>query len=219
MTSGKGPFDGPRPTNEFAALLSRVAAIEADAHLSRQSVAILQQRVVELERALMTGPTLPAPPAPPPALAAAAVVPAPPPELAPPWLTALRAKLGEREIEGPGSNPWIAEVLATVRLVGDDSKIPWCSATIAWAMLTSGQSVEGVTGMARSWLRWGREIASPVLGCVTVLSRPPDPSSGHVGLYLRENDAQICLLGGNQHNRVSEAWFPRARLLSYRMPR
>ena len=51
-----------------------------------------------------------------------------------------------------------------------------------------------------------------------MLSRDPDPTQGHVGLYLGETSTSLLLLGGNQHNAVSVAAFPKSRLLGLRWP-
>ena len=51
-----------------------------------------------------------------------------------------------------------------------------------------------------------------------VLSRPPDPAQGHVGFYIGETPANLLLLGGNQHNAVSVAPFPKSRVIGLRWP-
>lgn len=69
---------------------------------------------------------------------------------------------------------------------------------------------------ARSWLSWGIST-KPRLGAVVVLSRPPDPSHGHVGILL-DDGPLLYLLSGNAENRVCVRPFPHSRLLSMRWP-
>ena len=47
---------------------------------------------------------------------------------------------------------------------------------------------------------------------------PTGTSDGHVGFYLRETADAVCVLGGNQSDRVSEAWIAKTRLLAMRWP-
>jgi hypothetical protein len=58
-----------------------------------------------------------------------------------------------------------------------------------------------------------------MLGCIAVLWRD-DPSSlkGHVGLYLRHDDNQVWLLGGNQLDAVREHAYPIECVLAYKWP-
>ena len=71
---------------------------------------------------------------------------------------------------------------------------------------------------ARSWLDWGREPADEEFGegVVVVLAR--GANSGHVGFLEDWDDKRVKLLGGNQGNAVSKAWFPMDRVLGYRIP-
>src|SRR5688572_23379237 len=191
--------------DELVTAVGRIAKLEADQALLREQVVNNQRRIAELERAVMCGEPVPAPsspceapkPAPPPP----APAPSPKPAGMPPWVLALASKLGEREVAGPESNPWIAEAHALLGSPVDDATA-WCSSACAWAMDAVGVSIEGITRMARSWLRWGRPLPAPKLGCVAVLSRGDDPVAGHVGLVTAIEPDRIRLLAGNQNDQV-----------------
>ena len=43
-------------------------------------------------------------------------------------------------------------------------------------------------------------------------------NSGHVGFLEDWDDNRVRLLGGNQENAVTKAWFPMSRVLRYRVP-
>lgn len=69
---------------------------------------------------------------------------------------------------------------------------------------------------ARSYLNYGEKITKPKYGAVVVFSR--GTSSGHVAFYLDETKDSVLVLGGNQGNAVTKAWYPKSRLLGYRWP-
>lgn len=137
-----------------------------------------------------------------------------------PWMEIARSKLGEHEVPGPGANAFILACLASTTLGAPDNQsdeTPWCSAFVNWCVEQAG--LEGThSAWARSWLDWGRE---PVAedewdGCVCVLER--GANSGHVGFLIDWSEDSVRLLGGNQGDAVSEAWFPSERVLGYRVP-
>ena len=68
----------------------------------------------------------------------------------------------------------------------------------------------------------GREDDDPTAdeefgaGVVVILAR--GPSSGHVGFLEDWDDDRVKLLGGNQGNAVTKAWFPMSRVIGWRIP-
>lgn len=138
----------------------------------------------------------------------------------PAWLSIAYKEIGQKEGPAPQSNPRILEYWKAV--YGDDhiksDQEPWNSAFVAWSLAQAG--IAGTkSGAARSWLSWGRGIATPQLGCVVVFWRgSPSSGLGHVGFYVGEDTDSIVVLGGNQNNSVSLAKFPKSRVLAYRMP-
>jgi uncharacterized protein (TIGR02594 family) len=128
----------------------------------------------------------------------------------PAWLAIARAELG---VCGP---PRIDEYLATVGLAGGAGHA-WCSGFLEWTLARCGIRGTG-SGLARSWLAWGRESSERV-GAVAVLWRD-DPTSwkGHVGFVVAGTADAITLLGGNQDDRVCEKAYPRSQLLALRWP-
>ncbi len=136
----------------------------------------------------------------------------------PPWMPVAMAELGIRR-HPPGSiNPRIVEYNNQTNLVGYDDKISWCSSFVNWCMTHVGIRGTG-SALARSWLEWGRPLERPVYGCIAVLTRD-DPASwkGHVGFYLRHDDEQVYLFGGNQLEEVRELAYPLNEVIGYRWP-
>lgn len=137
-----------------------------------------------------------------------------------PWMEIAYHELGVAEVPGPGDNPRVVEYLQSTTLGAPDNEndeTPWCSAFVNWCITQAG--LQGTdSAWARSWLEWGREPESPDewKGCICVLSR--GTNSGHVGFLVDWDDEQVKLLGGNQSDAVSEAWFPVERVLGYRVP-
>lgn len=154
----------------------------------------------------------------------------PPPSDAPPWMLNAWSefKLGVREVPGTVANPRILEYFKVTSLknskLAQSDETPWCSAFACWAMEQSGIESPRNT-MAKSWLRWGvaapkDALGAPPYGSVVVLWRNiPQGASGHVAFFVKFQGPKVWLLGGNQANGVTFAAYPRARILSFRLPK
>ncbi|MFM9975175.1 MAG: TIGR02594 family protein [Beijerinckiaceae bacterium] len=136
-----------------------------------------------------------------------------------PWLRVGRHLLGQRETVGATDNPVIVELF---RLSGQgkvkDDETAWCAAFVGACLALSGYV--GTSKLnARSFLKLGRPLSRPEVGCLVVIWRG-DPSSwqGHVGFFDHMKDDRIYLLGGNQNNRVSIQAYPISQVLGYRWP-
>jgi uncharacterized protein (TIGR02594 family) len=126
--------------------------------------------------------------------------------------------IGLREIVGPLHSPLVLAMLQLDAKWVEEDETPWCSAfvnAIAWLL-----KLERTRNLAaRSWLKSGLPVpltSAEVGWDIAVLSRPPSPTSGHVGFYAGHSDMTISLLGGNQGNAVSVATFSRSRLVQIR---
>lgn len=142
--------------------------------------------------------------------------------LEPLWLNLARKEIGTKEVPGPGDNPAIAKYWDDAGIgdvaMGQD-EVPWCAAFVG-AMLKRGLVEPSGKANARSYEKWGQALASPCLGCIVVISRPPTAWQGHVGFYLGTDKSarRVQLLGGNQSDAVSIAEFSLDRLVAYRWP-
>ncbi len=131
-------------------------------------------------------------------------------------------ELGQREVSGLAANVRIVEYHRVTTLPIDlatSDETAWCSSYVCWCVEQVGiKSTRSAA--ARSWLQWGRalEASESKFGGIVVLSRPPSPTSGHVGFWIGQRGDRIAVLGGNQGNAVSVAWFPIGRVLSVRGP-
>lgn len=137
----------------------------------------------------------------------------------PKWLSLARAEIGTLEKPGDGDNPKIlqyAKDAGIASIINHDS-VPWCAAFVG-AMLTRSGIIPSGKANARSYDEWGKRLNGPVLGCVVVLTRPPNTWQGHVGFCLGAQDHLIQLLAGNQGDKVSIASFNRNRVSSFRWP-
>jgi uncharacterized protein (TIGR02594 family) len=138
------------------------------------------------------------------------------PDLSPPWMAYAKGKIGVHEIAGAHQNSYIIDILRATG-ISHDPGAPWCSAFVNDCMRAASITGTGKAN-ARSWLDWGFALPGARYGCVVVLSRPPDPSHGHVAFYAGFKEPMFQLLGGNQHNEVCVAEYHKSRLLSYRWP-
>ncbi len=124
---------------------------------------------------------------------------------------------GVDEIGGAQHNPRIVEYHAATTLAATDDETPWCSSFVNWCMMKAGET-RTQSAAARSWINWGTPLDAPRLGCVTIFSRPPNPSSGHVAFFVEPEPNRIRVLGGNQSNQVNIASYGADRLIGYRWP-
>ena len=99
----------------------------------------------------------------------------------------------------------------------DNDEIPWCGLFVGIVAARAGKPVQGDMMSARGWLDWGNPVDVPKLGDVLVFWRgKKDGTSGHVGLYVGEDDENYYVLGGNQSNQVNVAKLDKDRFLAAR---
>lgn len=143
-------------------------------------------------------------------------------DMEPVWLARARREIGVKEKPGALHHPRIVEYLSATRITPKmhQDETPWCSAFACWVM--EGCDIASTrSAAARSWLKWGEQLAAPKPGAIAVLTRPTadNPGSGHVGFYVGEDgDGNVLLLGGNQANMVCVRPYPKSRVISYRWP-
>ena len=132
-------------------------------------------------------------------------------------LTHARKDIGLREIKGPATAPRLSKILAKYGAWWRDDETPWCGNIMAAWADECGHDYPKHYYRALAWATWGMPSGGPVLGAVAVLSRN---GGGHVGMVsaISQDGLHVRLLGGNQGNAVSEAWFPVHRVSAYRVP-
>ena len=141
----------------------------------------------------------------------------------PRWLEIARKQIGQKEIPGKESNPWIVSMWHKLKgsavfswLGSDDSAAPWCGTFVGACLSESGIPIAKHWYRARDWLNWGVTLSAPTVGCVVVYERK---GGGHVGFVVGEDSARnLMTLGGNQADAVNIKPFPRSRVLGYRWP-
>jgi uncharacterized protein (TIGR02594 family) len=134
-----------------------------------------------------------------------------------------RQYLGQKEVPGPSSNPFIERVWLSLpggkwfweTAKKDDSKVPWCGAFMAFLCKDLGVEFPVRYAAARSWAEWGEPASAASFGCVAVLVRN---GGGHVAITTGQSKdgKHVKLLGGNQGDAVTEAWFPVSRVIAWR---
>jgi len=134
----------------------------------------------------------------------------------PSWLRMAFGEIGQKEIAGNAHNRRIIEYHLTTTLKGSRDEIPWCSSFVNWIMVRSGYAGTG-SASARSWLGWGKPSVMR-RGSIVVLSRGPNPASGHVGFVVHWTPSDVIVLGGNQSNAVNLTRFPTGRITAVRQP-
>lgn len=140
------------------------------------------------------------------------------------WLTEARSHLGTREVRGKGNNPEIMKWARDLNqwYTGDD--VPWCGLFVAHCMAVGAPDEPQDFNRlgAREWLKYGQAVptdVAPPLGAIAVFWRGSRKGwKGHVALVTGLSNDAIRCIGGNQSDTVSEAWFPRSRLLGAQYP-
>ena len=139
-----------------------------------------------------------------------------------PWMKVACAELAMdiRAARSARAAARVVDYFKYVKLYGQErsAKTPWCSAFANWCVVNSGAKGTGLSS-ARSWLEWGVPVSSPMFGSLVILTRPSaeNPKAGHVGFFVRQDQAGLWLLGGNQSNAVSIQPFEKSKLLGYRV--
>ena len=135
-----------------------------------------------------------------------------------PWMAIARKELGIHETPGPKATARIVEYDKSTDLAATSDEVAWCSSFANWVMQKAGYHGTR-SAWARSWLDWGREPTDAEFweGVIVVLER--GPNSGHVAFLEDWADGRVKLLGGNQGDAVSLAWFPMDRVIGYRIPK
>jgi uncharacterized protein (TIGR02594 family) len=137
---------------------------------------------------------------------------------------------GTVETPGPRNNPAILQWAKVAKLGGvyTNDAIAWCGLWMAYTALQAGWNPPKQPLMARNWRKFGTPVPItpgrqgtpgryPALGDVLIFWRgKPSSSSGHVGIYVGEDDACYHVLGGNQKDSVSITRIAKGRLLEAR---
>ena len=122
---------------------------------------------------------------------------------------------GIKEIKGSEHNEVITKMHEAVVGNALSDETPWCSAFMNWICKECGYPVTRSLA-ARSWLEIGELVQEPYRGCLVVFwRRSPKSWQGHVGLYVREDEDNIWVIGGNQNNMVKITAYSKTRLLGY----
>jgi uncharacterized protein (TIGR02594 family) len=133
-----------------------------------------------------------------------------------PWLDVASAEQGIEEIAGADNRERILDYVAAVQSTRgvQDDEIDWASAFAEWSLNQVG--IEGPQSMhPDAWLNWGRSIAAPEEGCITVFSFN---GLGHVGFFISEDGKNVNVLGGNQSDMVKISRYAKKDVVGYRMP-
>ena len=150
------------------------------------------------------------------------------PPVRPPWLITAEAEIGIKEIPGPSDHPRILEYHQFTSYQAESDEVSWCSSFVNWSLAMSmgisshkewSLDIPG-TGKAnaRSWMDWGREMAIPAHGAITVLwsGSKKNDWRGHVGFLVGIDRFNVWLLGGNQSNSVMVSPYSVERVLGFR---
>ena len=140
-----------------------------------------------------------------------------------PWLDWALSHLGEAEIEGKASNPFIDMLWTIIGITWThtkdiDSDVPWCAALVGAALASTGYKHTG-SGLARSYLKYGLKLSEFRRGCILVWPRGNNPAAGHVDLGISLNERGIVRkIGGNMGDKVSINTRPIKEALDMRWP-
>lgn len=127
-------------------------------------------------------------------------------------------EVGTYEWAGRDHNP---KVLAYFRDSGNpqvrDDETSWCAAFVGAMLHRAGLKGTGSL-VARSYMNWGAQISlsEAMPGDIVVFQRGDSSWQGHVGFYVKHDDFDIWVLGGNQSNQVNVSKYRVSKLLGVR---
>ena len=100
----------------------------------------------------------------------------------------------------------------------DPVNTPWCAAFVNGILRSVGLSGTG-SNSARSFTKYRTGTKSPSKGDIVVLRRKGG-SGAHVGIFKgfvkRNGKTMVAVIGGNQSNKVSVAYYSTSKVISYR---
>jgi uncharacterized protein (TIGR02594 family) len=142
----------------------------------------------------------------------------------PSWTRRARRYLGVKETPGPRSTAEINRFHSFTRAgpvkEGDSDAVHWCSSFQCCVFEEEGiRSPRSKSAI--DWLKWGRELDAPQIGCIMVIKRrdPANPRARHVTQYVGvDGQGRFLGLGGNQGNAVSIHPYDRNDIESFRWP-
>ena len=137
-------------------------------------------------------------------------------EKAPKLLVEAYKLLGIKETLGKDNNPTIlawAEKLGLKNIYTAD-EIAWCGLFVAYVCFMAGKKPVDNPLWARNWANFGTKENTAMLGDILVFSR--GATSGHVGIYVGEDDKAYHVLGGNQGDQVSIVRIQKVRCIGIR---
>jgi uncharacterized protein (TIGR02594 family) len=133
------------------------------------------------------------------------------------WLTLARAEIGTKEAPGYANNPIVQGYYVDAGAGKLPDSVPWCAAFVGAMLRRAGISPSGYLA-ARSYLKWGKVLSSPRLGCVVVFRRGGSPWQGHVAFFLSSRPGALSVLGGNQDDAVNIKTYQSRLVLGFRWP-
>ena len=131
----------------------------------------------------------------------------------------LELKANIHEIKGPKNNASILKYYYDTGFTDVfNETVPWCAAFVGSVLSRAGIE-HSKSLLAKSYLDWGVNSKTLIPGCIAVFDRGPVKSwKGHVAFAIKETDTTVTVIGGNQHDSVSEQTYSKKRLLGYRVP-
>jgi len=137
--------------------------------------------------------------------------------MTPKWFELAVAEIGTKEAPGYANNPIVQQYYKDAGSGQLPDSVPWCAAFVGAMLKRAGVAPSGFLA-ARSYLKWGVPIKTPVKGAIVVFSRGTS-WQGHVAFfdsYVRTGTIKV--VGGNQSDAVNYGNYSLAKLLGYRWP-
>lgn len=123
-----------------------------------------------------------------------------------PWIEEARRNLGVREVKGPQHNPTIIKWLDRLSASFRNDEDAWCGTFTGWCIAATlpNEPVPANPWGSINWLKFGKPLKEPMLGCVAVFWRgSPSGWQGHVGFLVGQDSEAFHVLGGNQSDAVT----------------
>lgn len=146
-----------------------------------------------------------------------------------PWMDIINKDIADKvgEIPGPENHPVIVaahQAAGLARSMWNDLTA-WCASYGKYTFIRAGvkpERLKNFKAWARDYLRFGVKLTAFRYGCLMVFERNGPGGDSHVTFgvrveYRNGKKGYLCK-GGNQSNKVCEAWYPESDLLGMRWP-
>jgi uncharacterized protein (TIGR02594 family) len=104
------------------------------------------------------------------------------------------------------------------RIGVNPSRVPWCGYAVAYSIKKAGGKPPANYASGNGYVRYGKavKLSQARKGDIVTVRSSRARSGSHVGIFSHKQKGRVCLIGGNQSNRVQVSCYRAASVRSVR---